>query len=256
MPSDAASLVTTLRTDSGVETIRPLLPLQTKNLTLVLGGKCLLDAVNLTLATDKVTAILGPTGAGKSLLLRLLHGLLPPTGGEILWGGKAIDDSVRQRQAMVFQKPVLLRRSVAANLDFVLRPKGAAAKARRDALLAEVDLLGRAKQPARLLSGGEQQRLALARALAVAPDILFLDEPTASLDPASVLMIEEIVGKVRRQGTKIILITHDQAQARRMAEEVVFLHQGRLLEYAVADRFFSSPQSDAAQAYLDGRIVL
>jgi len=256
MPSDIASPTAVLRREPAAAARQALLPLQTKGLTLATGGKCLLDAIDLTLANDKLTAVLGPTGAGKSLMLRLLHGLLAPTAGEILWGGAPLGDAVRRRQAMVFQKPVLLRRSVAANLDFVLQEKGAAKRARRDALLAEVGLLDRVKQPARLLSGGEQQRLALARALAKAPEVLFLDEPTASLDPGSVLMIEEIVAKARGRGTKIILITHDQAQARRLAEEVVFLHRGRLLEHSPAARFFSDPQSDAAQAYLAGRIVL
>jgi len=256
MPSDIASFIGVLRSDSRADCRRTLLPLQTEGLTLVSAGKRLVDSIDLTLASDKLTAVLGPTGAGKSLLLRLLHGLISPTAGTVLWGGAPLNDAVRRRQAMVFQKPVLLRRSVAANVDFVLRPKGTAARERRDALLADVGLLERARQPARLLSGGEQQRLALARALAVEPEVFFLDEPTASLDPASVLMIEEIVAKVRRRGTKVVLVTHDQAQARRMAEEVVFLHRGRLLEHSPAERFFSAPQSDAAEAYLAGRIVL
>ena len=160
---------------------------------------------------------------------------------------------------MVFQKPVLLRRSVAANIDFVLRGRSLARadrRARRDDLLARVGLADRARQPARLLSGGEQQRLALARALAIRPQVLFLDEPTASLDPASVQTIEAIVLDASRAGTKVIFVTHDIGQARRLAGDVVFLHRGVVAEHRAAKEFFAGPASEAALAYLSGRIVL
>jgi tungstate transport system ATP-binding protein len=156
----------------------------------------------------------------------------------------------------VFQTPVLLRRSVAANIDFVLRSRGGSDAARRDALLGRVGLDGRQAQPARLLSGGERQRLALARALATEPGILFLDEPTASLDPASVLKIEEIVRGAAAAGTRIVFVTHDVGQARRLADDVVFLSRGRLAEHAPARRFFDRPESRAARDYLAGRIVV
>lgn len=234
----------------------PLLPMRTKGLCLDIDGKPLVAGIDLTLASNGLTAVMGPTGAGKSLLLRLLHGLLEPTAGDIRWGGAPNSEAVRRRQAMVFQKPVLLRRSVAANIDFVLRLKGAATPERRDEVLDRVGLLERAGQPARLLSGGEQQRLALARALAVEPEVLFLDEPTASLDPASVLKIEEIVSAAQARGTKVLFITHDVGQARRLADEVVFLNRGRLVEHAPAERFFAGPSSEVAQGYLEGRIVL
>ena len=242
--------------DAATASAGSLLPLETRNLTLEVGGRRLVDAIDLTLASNGFTAVMGPTGAGKSLLVRLLHGLLEPTAGEVRWGGAPMGTALRLRQAMVFQKPVLLRRSVAANVDFVLRLKGTATRERRDAILAEVGLLERARQPARLLSGGEQQRLALARALAVDPEVLFLDEPTASLDPASVLKIEEIVSRAQARGAKIIFITHDIGQAKRLAGEVVFVNHGRLLEHTPADRFFTDPSSEAAKAYLEGRIVL
>ena len=242
------------RPPAGVAVPPPLLPLRAEGLGLVMDGVRLLAEIDLTLGPRGITMIMGPNGAGKSLLLRLLHGLLPPTEGTILWGGRALGPAVRRRQAMVFQKPVLLRRSVAANLDFVLCGRGKAA--RRDALLARVGLTEHASQPARLLSGGEQQRLALARALGTGPEVLFLDEPTASLDPASVLMIETIVREVARAGTRIVFVTHDIAQARRLACDVVFLARGRLVEHTAADRFFLCPSSDAAQAYLDGRILV
>ncbi|MGI9409269.1 MAG: ATP-binding cassette domain-containing protein, partial [Hyphomicrobiaceae bacterium] len=163
--------------------------------------------------------------------------------------------AVRLRQAMVFQRPVLLRRSVAANIDFVLALRGGPSPARRDALLDHVGLAARARQPARLLSGGEQQRLTLARALATEPDVLFLDEPTANLDPASVLMIEDIVTAAHANGTKIIFVTHDIAQARRLGGDIVFLDAGRVVEHRVADEFFGSPETETARAYLDGRLI-
>ena len=234
----------------------PLLPLQVSNLTLEIAGKRLVDGIDLTLASNRFTAVMGPTGAGKSLFLRLLHGLLEPSAGEVRWGGVAMSEALRLRQAMVFQQPVLLRRSVAANIDFVLRLKGPATRERRDEILSDVGLLDQARQPARLLSGGEQQRLALARALATEPEVLFLDEPTASLDPASVLKIEQTVSSAQARGAKIIFTTHDIGQAKRLAGEVVFLARGRLAEHTPANRFFTSPSSREAQAYLEGRIVL
>jgi tungstate transport system ATP-binding protein len=239
-----------------VTAAEPLIPLRATNLVLEIAGRRLIDGIDLTLASDGFTAVMGPTGAGKSLLLRLLHGLLEPTAGEIRWGGAPMSQALRLRQAMVFQKPVLLRRSVAANIDFVLRLKGNDSQERRDEILAQVGLSDHARQPARLLSGGEQQRLALARALAVDPEVLFLDEPTASLDPASVLMIEDIVSGAQARGTKIIFITHDVGQAKRLADEVVFVNRGRLVEHTPARRFFTDPSSEVAQAYLEGRIVL
>ncbi len=256
MLDQPASALAVSPVKAAIPSAPPLLPLQVSNLTLDIGGKRLVDGIDLTLASDRFTAVMGPTGAGKSLFLRLLHGLLEPTAGEVRWGGIAMNEALRLRQAMVFQQPVLLRRSVAANIDFVLRLKGPATRERRDEILSEVGLLDQAGQPARLLSGGEQQRLALARALAVNPEVLFLDEPTASLDPASVLKIEQIVSSAQARGAKIIFTTHDIGQAKRLAGEVVFLARGGLAEHTLANRFFTSPSSREAQAYLEGRIVL
>lgn len=230
------------------------LPLRVSNLTLAFGAATVLDDVSLTLGAGGCTVIMGPNGAGKSLLLKVLHGLMQPTSGHIAWGDLASADAT-WRQALVFQKPVLLRRSVAANLDFVLKARGKD-RGGRAALLDHVGLAHKAALPARLLSSGEAQRLALARALATDPEVLLLDEPTASLDPSSVLEIERIVGAVRARGVKVIFVTHDAGQARRMADDVVFLHRGRVAEHTQASTFFAAPQSDAAHDYLDGRIVV
>ena len=232
----------------------PILPLAVRDLGLRLGQASVLDGLCFDLGAHGCTMILGPNGSGKSLLLKLLHGLTAPTAGRIDWGGHTPRE-VTARHALVFQKPVLLRRSVAANIDFVLKARGRD-RGRRDALLDHVGLSHKAGQPARLLSGGEAQRLALARALATDPEVLFLDEPTASLDPASVLAIEAIVRDARHRGVRIIFVTHDMGQARRMADDVLFLHRGRLLEHSRAADFFSEPRSLAARDYLNGRIVV
>jgi len=233
-----------------------MFPAEARKLVLDVDGTRLIDGIDLRLRPGPVTVVMGPNGAGKSLLLRLLHGLIQPTSGDITWGGQALDDDIRRRQAMVFQRPILLRRSVAANIDFVLGLRGKATAGRRADILELVGLSDRARQPARLLSGGEQQRLALARALALAPDVLFLDEPTASLDPASVQWIEEIVRTAQDRGTKIIFVTHDIGQARRLGDEIVFVHRGRVLEHTPAKQFFEAPASDEARDYLNGRIIL
>lgn len=219
-------------------------------------GSRIIENVNVALLPSGVTMIMGPNGAGKSVLVRLLHGMLKPTAGEIRWGHQKLNDGLRKRQAMVFQSPVLLRRSVAANVAFALRLRDVNKRHGCQAFLDRVGLAEHAGKPARLLSGGERQRLAVARALATKPDILFLDEPTASLDPASAALIEDIVLAVARQGVKIVFITHDAGQARRLADEVLFMHRGKLVEHAPATEFFDRPRSREARDYLSGRIVL
>ncbi|WP_425100175.1 ATP-binding cassette domain-containing protein [Tropicibacter sp. S64] len=234
------------------ESARGLLPLTVRDLRLMRGGTAVLDGVSLDLMPGGCTMIMGSNGAGKTLLLRVLHGLLDPDSGTVFWGGQSAA-AVATRQAMVFQKPVLLRRSVAANLDFVLRSRGKD-RSRRDALLDHVGLLHKAKQPARLLSGGEAQRLALARALAVEPEVLFLDEPTASLDPASTRAIEDIVRDALTRDLRVIFVSHDLGQARRMGDDVVFLSKGRVAEHTDAKQFFEAPRSAAGRDYLAGRL--
>jgi len=223
--------------------------IRTTALTLNAGGEDRIRALDLALSATGKTIIMGPNGAGKSLLLLLLHGLIAPTSGSINSTG---------RQAMVFQRPVMLRRSVEANLLFALKrgPYSDNATEKCREMLDGINLQSRARQPARSLSGGEQQRLALARALALDPEILFLDEPTASLDPTATLAIEKTVQGAANAGTKIILVTHDVGQARRLADEVIFLHNGQLCEHTLAAEFFEAPVSPQARAYLDGQLVL
>jgi len=239
-----------------------ILPLVLDDVCFDAGGKRLVDAVSLDLARGPVTMVLGANGAGKSLLLRLCHGLLQPTRGNVRWGetGASSQDTarIRRAQAMVFQAPVLLRRSVLANVVYALAVRGVRRSDRKPAAreaLARVGLERLASSPARVLSGGEKQRLALARAWALNPHILFLDEPTANLDPAAIRAVEDAITRIHRGGTKIVMTTHDLGQARRLAGEVVFLHHGRILERAPAAQFFAQPTSPEARAFLKGDLL-
>ena len=232
---------------------QPLLPLQLRGLGLTMNGAALLDNIDLTLGPVGCTVVMGANGAGKSVLLRVLHGLIEPTQGNVDWNGISTPEAL-PRQAMVFQKPVLFRRSVEANINMILKARGKKPSTGHN-LLERVGLGHKASQPARLLSGGEAQRLALARALATDPEVLFLDEPTANLDPASTLAIERITKTASENGTHIIFVTHDAAQARRLADDVVFLHRGRVAEHTKAKAFFARPRTQQAQDYLNGKIV-
>lgn len=236
----------------------PILPLAARDLTFAIGGRALVDAVSLTLAPGGITCVMGPNGAGKSLLIRLLHGLLAPTSGDIVWAGRSTDRMIRRRQAMVFQRPVLLRRSVRANVDYALKARDVP-RSDRSARVNEALANGRldhlAEAAARRLSGGEQQRLALIRALVTDPDVLFLDEPTSSLDPASTHEIETLVQNAAGSGIKVVMITHDRGQAARLANDVVFLNRGRLVEHSAAPAFFDQPVSDDARRFLAGDLV-
>jgi tungstate transport system ATP-binding protein len=238
----------------------PILPLLLEGVTYAVAGRTLVDCISLAIEAGPRTVILGPNGAGKSLLLRLCHGLIPPSAGRIVWhgAGAAVEGSLRQRQAMVFQRPVLLRRSASANVDYALGLRGLARAVRRERVAEALDRVGLAAlagRPARILSGGEQQRLALARAWALRPEILFLDEPTASLDPAATRAVEQIIDAFHAAGTKIVMTTHDLGQARRLADEIVFLHQGRIAEHGEAAAFFDRPASPEARAFLTGDLL-
>jgi tungstate transport system ATP-binding protein len=232
----------------------PRFPLEARGLIVRLGGHAALEHVNLALDGRARVAVLGANGAGKSVLLRTLHGLIQPTGGEVLWAGS------RQRpsdQAMVFQRPVMLRRSALANVEYALAINGVGGSertARAREALVRVGLDPLAARPARVLSGGEQQRLALARAWSLRPRVIFLDEPTASLDPTAAAEVERVIGEIHASGTAIVLTTHHLGLARRVADEIVFLHQGRLTEKTAADRFFTAPQSPEAARYLEGEL--
>jgi tungstate transport system ATP-binding protein len=236
----------------------PILPLAVASLGFRAGEVTVLNDISFRVAAGTRTVVLGPNGAGKSVLLRLLHGLLEPTAGSVVWSN-ADNTAGRRAQAMVFQRPVMLRRSVRENVAFALdvaEVGDAAVRSRRvDAALEEVGMLALADRPARLCSGGEQQRVAIARAWALRPQVLFLDEPTAALDPAATRGIEEAIGAMHAQGTTIVMTTHDLGQARRHADRVIFLHRGRLVEDAPAARFFQQPESPEAAAFIKGELL-
>jgi tungstate transport system ATP-binding protein len=227
-----------------------MLPLVLDQVSFAVNGKTIIDRVSVEIVEGPRTVILGPNGAGKSVLMRLCHGLFAPTSGSITWRGAA---KGRKRQAMVFQRPVMLRRSALANVVYGLKLAGLAPGERelraRDVIDA-VGLAGVSERPARVLSGGEQQKLALARAWALGPEVLFLDEPTANLDPGATREVETIIGQIRASGTKIVMTTHSLGQARRLGDEILFLSQGRLVEQAGADHFFRQPGSPEAAAFL------
>ncbi len=229
-----------------------ILPLTLDGVTLSIGGTKIVSDFSLRLDAGTRTVIVGPNGAGKSMLLRLCHGLIRPTGGTLAWAGDPAG-----KQAMVFQRPSMLRRPVLANVAYGLKLRGVE-RAERDArareMLARVGLSHLADRPARVLSGGEQQRVALARAWTLAPKILFLDEPTASLDPGAAQSVEEIVLAMAREGTKIVMTTHNLGQARRIGDEIVFVHNGRIAERATVDAFFRAPATPEAAAFLKGEL--
>jgi tungstate transport system ATP-binding protein len=229
----------------------PGIVLAARSVSVRLGNVTALREVDLAIAKGRRIVVLGANGAGKSVLLRTLHGLLVPAGGEIV---TSVD---RAHQGMVFQRPVLLRRSVRANVEYALAVRGVGRRERaaraRDAI-GRVWLAHLAERQARVLSGGEQQRVALARAWALEPALLFLDEPTASLDPAAASEIERVVGEIHASGTTVVMATHNLGLARRFADEIVLLHAGRVAEVAPADRFFAAPASREAALFLEGEL--
>lgn len=234
-----------------------ILPLTLRGVGYDIGGTSLIDDVDLTLAGSGRLVVLGYNGAGKSLLLRLCHGLIAPSRGRIVWEGPGAALPVR-RHVMVFQRPVMLRRSTLANLTHALGAQGVSRSARKDrarAALTRFGLSALADRPARVLSSGEQQRLALARAWLLAPEVIFLDEPTANLDPGATGAVEQAVRTLTDEGIKVVMTTHDIAQARRLAQEIAFLHRGRLLEHGPAVDFFDRPHSREAAAYLRGELL-
>ena len=233
-----------------------ILPLRLERVSFGVNGREIIPALSLDIGAGPTTVILGANGAGKSVLMRLMHGLLAPNAGRIEWSS---GDSRRTRrlQAMVFQRPVLLRRSARANVVFALRAAGVTGvecEYRADEALREVGLTHVARRPARVLSGGEQQRLALARAWALHPEVLFLDEPTASLDPSATREVETVIKAFDAAGTKIVMATHNLGQARRLGDEVIYLHRGQVLERAPAEQFFSQPATAEAAAFIKGEL--
>jgi len=235
----------------------PELPIVLEDVHVAVGGAQLLRGISLQFAAGGPTVLIGPNGSGKTTLLRTAMGLIHPTSGRVSWGGRG--NAPPLRRALVFQRPVMLRRSVADNLHYALATAGVPRALRRERvaeLLQLVALDKLADRPAPRLSGGERQRLALARALARDPAVLFLDEPTASLDPAATLAIEELVRTVGARGVKVVMTTHDLGEAERLAGEVVLLHRGAVVEYGPAAQVFHQPLTDAARRFVAGQLLI
>ena len=237
---------------------RQVLPISGRDLCLHRGSRSVIDSVSITISDPEVAVLLGPNGAGKSLLVRILAGLVEPDSGTVSWAGRAPDRARAIRVGVVFHHPVMLNRSALANVRFALRAAGVPRRLQRGLAMEALVMAGletMAQVPARFLSGGEQQRLALVRAMATRPEALLLDEATANLDPGSILAIENLVRQARESGTAVLLVTHDLAQARRLADRILYLHGGILEADDRASRFFADPPTRRARAFVEGRLV-
>ena len=235
---------------------KSLTPIVVSNLSILLGEIKILDKINCKIHNESIIAILGPNGAGKSMFLKSINGLIGVESRKIYFNSREINDHIRKDMALVFQKPTLLRRTVLENMQFVLEKKNKISNLQITNLLQRVGLDIYKYKPARLLSGGEQQRLSLARALLVNPSLLLLDEPTANLDPYSLNLIEEIILDENKKGKTIILTTHDMGQAKRLAKEILFFNKAKLHEQTKATNFFKKPKTKEAQSYINGKILL
>lgn len=234
-----------------------LLPLEVADVEVRRKGRRLIGPISLTVKGTGVSIILGPNGSGKTTLLRLLHGLERPRGGAITWN--APEAEAQAAQSFVFQTPILMRRTVLDCIAYPLILRGMSRSAAREAAevaTRDAGLDGVKDLMAPSISGGEKQKLALARALITKPDILFLDEPCANLDGRATRDIEASLKNVSARGVRVLMSTHDLGQARRLAKDILFLVGGRLIENTSATAFFGGPQTNEAQAFLDGRILV
>jgi tungstate transport system ATP-binding protein len=234
-------------------------------------GRPVLSIDELDIYRGEILALVGPSGAGKSTLLRLLNFLEPPSRGSVRFSAgtngtargitfdamNSIPFSLRRRVTTVFQRPILLNRSVYANVRYGLQLRGIGDSRRQvEGALDQVGLADLVHQRARTLSGGEAQRVSLARAMVLRPDVLLLDEPTANLDPYNVGLIEEIVRSLNeRERTTVVLVTHNVFQARRLAHRVGLLLEGRIVEVADTSTFFECPQDARTAAFVRGEMV-
>ena len=233
------------------------LPIVFEDVSILARDVAILDSLTLKLSAGAPTILIGPNGSGKTSLLRAAMGLLGSSKGRITWGGRL--ESPPLRRAIVFQRPAMLRRSAIGNVRYALAAAGIARarrKASADDLLHLVGLRDLADRPARRLSGGEQQRLALARALAKDPEILFLDEPAASLDPAATKALEDIIRSVAARGIKVVMSTHDLGEARRIGGEIVLMNRGRVIETADSQIFFDNPRTEQARRFIAGELLV
>ena len=212
-------------------------------------------SVNLDVPGTGISLIMGPNGSGKTSLMKTMYGLQRPNSGDIIWHDEATSD----QKSFVFQTPVIMRRSVLDNLAYPLQIGGHKRAVAREMVMetaTRFGLTGRLHLQASRLSGGEKQKLAVARALTTKPSVLFLDEPTANLDGQSTREIEDTLLRVAKEGTKVLLASHDLSQAKRLAQDIVLLHKGEMIETGPATAFFKKPTSETGRAYLNGEILI
>ncbi len=214
-----------------------------------------LNDVNLEIKRGEIFALVGHSGAGKTTLLRILALLEKPDSGEYYYDGKLANEEHRKKITMVFQKPVMFNASVFSNVAYGLKLRGYSRneiKERVREVLKLVNLEGYEKYNAKKLSGGQQQRVAIARAIAIEPELLLMDEPTANLDPANAAMIEQIIEKIARRGTTVVLATHNLFQAKRLSDRIAHLFSGKIVEVAPTDEFFRKPKSEITRKFISG----
>lgn len=238
--------------------VETILPLKLSNVSVIKRGAHLIGPIDLTIGSGGITIIIGPNGSGKTTLLRLMHGLERPRGGLVKWGHSS-RAQIKARQGFVFQAPIVLRRTVRENIAYPLYIRREAKQQARDKAgrwLEKIGLADAAERSATVLSGGEKQKLALARALITNPEVLFLDEPTTNLDGAATRDIEALLLDAVKSGTRIIMTTHDFGQAKRLARDVIFIYHGLIHEQSVADDFFNGPSTLEARKFLAGDILL
>lgn len=233
-----------------------ILPLKLENVVVSMRGKRLIGPVTSEIAATGLTIVIGPNGSGKTTFLRMMHGVQRVSSGQLNWAQPI--EIAQKHQAFVFQSPIMLRRNVEQNLTYPLELANVSkeeAKERAHLMAAEIGLGDKLNQQAPRLSGGEKQKLALARALIRRPEVLFLDEPCANLDGRATREIEQVLLKANSAGTRIIMSTHDMGQARRLATDVIFLLGGEIHEVGPAEQFFDQPESVDTQRFLRGDIV-
>lgn len=233
-----------------------ILPLKVDAISLRRGGRRILGPLSWVLEGTGITVLMGPNGSGKTSFLRAMHGLERINQGALVWG--AASDVVRARQSFVFQTPILMRRSVVECIAYPLLLDGISkteARARAVEAAGRVGLGGVLDQPAQVISGGEKQKLALARALVRGPELLFLDEPCANLDGRSTIEIEAILIQARDAGTRIVMSTHDLGQARRLADDLLFLCNGLLIEAGPKSSVLKTPNTPEFKAFINGDLI-
>ncbi|MGE0279270.1 MAG: ATP-binding cassette domain-containing protein [Rhizobiaceae bacterium] len=233
------------------------LPILLEDVGVRIGAVTILDRVSLTIGSGAPTVLIGPNGSGKTTLLRVLMGLQAPTSGHITWGGR--NEAQPDKRAIVFQRPTMLRRSASGNLRYALKAANVARNAHTQRIAELLQLVGLetlGERPARRLSGGEQQRLALARALARDPALLLLDEPAASLDPAAAKAIEDTIAAISARSVKVVMSTHNLGQAKRLAGDIVVMHRGSIVEHGPASDILENPRTPEARAFLSGELLV